>query len=614
VRKLTNSLVGGQLAALLATEMILLLNPEVPHTWTNVLSVGSVSAVSYGIGAGLFYFLLLNAVEALRGRRLGPAWLSFRVLTWLAMLSLSAAAVLGWHNLVTFGLYLESDARLSLAIASTVVSTAAGAFLVMGLFHYSFGRRGALASYFLSALSLVASIVLPLVMRHAPTSETSIPRMPIQDTPLPRRVTLVGIEGASMSYVLRAVAEGKLPNFARLIETGASGPLRTLYPTESLSVWTSIATGKLPRQHGLKGFYRYRFPTVATHFSLSPLGLDFRNLDRLGLVQRSTVTGTLRRTQPFWTILSRFGVDVGLVRFWGSYPADEIEGFVVSEYFHRQARERFDPPLPRLTYPEDLFDRWSDRVVFPESLDNDETLGRFVDLSVDLGSDDFPWKEELTRALADDLTYQSIGNLLRAEYDPDVFAIYLFGLDVIGHYFTRYHQPEEFGDVSDAEVRRFGRVVEAYYRHLDTIVGEYLSKRQPNETIVVLSGHGMEPLTLTRRVIEPFKGNPHLSGFHANAPDGLLILSGAGIGAGRKLQRASVVDVIPTLLYLMGLPLGQDMDGTLLTDVLTEDLVRSQPVTFISSYHNFLIEERSPEDALTEGSPLDALPELVEIP
>jgi len=610
MRKLTNSLVAGQFTALLATELLFLLNPEVPHTWTSVLSVFGVFAVTYGLAAGIAFWLLLSLVETFRGRPLDPAWLSFRVLTWLLALSLAAAAALLWHNLVSLRPYLPSETRSLLAVAATVVSTAAALFFVMGLFHYSFGRRGAFVSYFLLTVSLVAAVTIPLLLRSRPEPEASIPRMPLQDVPLARKVTLVGIEGASMSYVLRAVAEGKLPNFARLIESGASGALRTLYPTESLAVWTSIATGKLPRQHGLKGFYRYHFPGVETHFSLRPRGLDFRTLDRLGLVQRSASTSALRRTQPFWAILSGFGVDVGVVRWWGSYPADEIQGFVVSEYFHRQVREKFEPPLPHLTYPEELFSRLSSEVVFPDSID-EETLQRFVDTSVVLEDDDFPWKAELTRALADDLTYQRIGSRLREEFQPEVFATYYFGLDGIGHYFTRYQKPEEFGDVSDAEVRRYGRVVASYYGHLDTIIGEYMQKRAGNETIVILSGHGMDALSLAGRIIAPLQGSPYLSGVHENAPDGLLILNGAGIASGRKLQGASVVDVAPTLLYLMGLPLGQDMDGSLLTDVLEDELKKNQPVTFISSYRNFLIESR-PEGWLVESSPLDALPGLLE--
>jgi predicted AlkP superfamily phosphohydrolase/phosphomutase len=613
MRNLTNSLAAGQFAALLAAELIFMVNPEVPRTWRSVLSVWGVSALTYGLFSGIVCWVLLFLVETLRGRRLRPAWLSFRVLSWLAMLCLAAAAVLLWHNLVSLRLYLPSETLRGLAMGATVVSTAAGAFLFMTLFHYSFGRRAAVASYVISAVSFAAAVTLPMLTRPQPPVDAAIPRMPLQDTPLTRRVTLVGIEGASMSYVLRAVADGKLPNFARLIESGASGPLRTLYPTESLPVWTSVATGKLPRQHGLKGFYRYRFPGVATHFSIRPRGLDFRSLDRLGLVQRSAVTAAQRRTQPFWTILSGFGVEVGLVRLWGTYPADEVRGFVVSEYFHRQVREHFDPPLPRLTFPEELFDVLSSKVVFPEALDS-EGLRRFVDDSVELEGDDFPWKAELTRALADDLTSQSIGRILREQYDPDVFAVYLFGLDAIGHYFTRYQQPESFGDVSDGEIRKYGRVVEAYYRYLDAIVGEYMQRRAENETIVVLSGHGMEALSLPRRIVEPFTGNPYLSGFHENAPDGLLILNGAGIAPGIKIQGASVVDITPTLLYLIGLPLGRDMDGTLLTDVLAEDLAHNQPVTFISSYRNFLIEPFRSDELMLDGSPLDALPEIVEIP
>jgi arylsulfatase A-like enzyme len=158
--------------------------------------------------------------------------------------------------------------------------------------------------------------------------------------------------------------------------------------------------------------------------------------------------------------------------------------------------------------------------------------------------------------------------------------------------------------VSDAEVRRYGRVVQSYYRHLDTIIGEYMQKRAGNETIVILSGHGMDALSLAGRIIAPLQGSPYLSGVHENAPDGLLILNGAGIASGRKLQGASVVDVAPTLLYLMGLPLGQDMDGSLLTDVLEDELKKNQPVTFISSYRNFLIESR-PEGWLVESSPLE---------
>ena len=88
----------------------------------------------------------------------------------------------------------------------------------------------------------------------------------------------------------------------------------------------------------------------------------------------------------------------------------------------------------------------------------------------------------------------------------------------------------------------------------------------------------------------------------------MVLFYGQGIEAGVTIQGGSVVDITPTLLYLLGLPLGQDMDGRLLTDVLEESLVRSQPVAFISSYHNFLIEPRTDGASFELPSPLDLLP------
>ena len=42
---------------------------------------------------------------------------------------------------------------------------------------------------------------------------------------------------------------------------------------------------------------------------------------------------------------------------------------------------------------------------------------------------------------------------------------------------------------------------------------------------------------------------------------------GASVARGRLQARASVVDVVPTMLYFLGLPIGRDMDGYARTDL-----------------------------------------------
>lgn len=595
--------------ALFLAQSIFILNPQVTLDAQTLLRVWICVALTYGLAAGLAIWLLLFLIEEVRGGPLRPAWMSFRLLIWLLALDLGLAATLLWHNLFYYRVYITPESIRALAIAATILSAAAAILLTLALFHYSFGRRAARFGYSLVFLIWVVSLISPLYFRPINNEASStVPRLPLEDNPSPRRVTIIGMEGASMSYVLPAVAEGKLPNFARLIEGGASGALRTIRPTESLAVWTSIATGKLPRQHGLLGFYRYRFPGIQSTFSLLPHGLFLQNLEHLGLLKRTAVTSTQRRTGTFWSILSSFGVKVGLLRWWGTYPAEAIDGFIVSEYFHRQVRERFDPTLPDLTYPAGLFPELAPLVVQPQDIEASE-LERFVDRSVDIPGDTLPWESVLRSSLADDATYQRAGRWLRESQSPHVYAIYFFGLDNLGHTFFRYHRPDSFGDVSELELKKYGRAIDAYYSHLDTILGEYLQSLQPEETLVVVSGHGMEPLSVPRRVVEALKSSSHLTGYHEGAPDGLALFYGPGIAQGVNLQGASVVDITPTLLYLMGLPIGQDMEGNLLAAVLEESLSRTQPVTFISSYHNFLIGPRREEESFERPSPLDDLPQ-----
>ena len=92
-----------------------------------------------------------------------------------------------------------------------------------------------------------------------------------------------------------------------------------------------------------------------------------------------------------------------------------------------------------------------------------------------------------------------------------------------------------------------------------------------------------------RNVVEPVRGvhgpcgDPNFTGSHDRAPDGFLLAYGTPVQVGQG-HRGSIVDVAPTVLYFLGLPIGRDMDGYARTDILTREFTAERPVAYVPSY------------------------------
>ena len=129
--------------------------------------------------------------------------------------------------------------------------------------------------------------------------------------PAPLRVILVGIDGGEWSVIDPMIEAGRLPAFARLRADGKTGYLITDYSSYSPEIWTSIATGKLPTRHGVVGFL----------------------VHRPGSYYESPVTSFARKAAALWNILSGHGRSVSIIGWWASWPAERVNGNIVSQRF-----------------------------------------------------------------------------------------------------------------------------------------------------------------------------------------------------------------------------------------------------------------------------------------
>jgi predicted AlkP superfamily phosphohydrolase/phosphomutase len=109
---------------------------------------------------------------------------------------------------------------------------------------------------------------------------------------------------------------------------------------------------------------------------------------------------------------------------------------------------------------------------------------------------------------------------------------------------------------------------------------------------------GANPPQNVERSTAPIQGGVEFAGSHRL--DGVLMLWGKPIRQGFDFKDARIVDVAPTVLYLMGLPIPEDMDGRVLTEAINQDFVDAHAIQ-VESLDDSL-EEAMDDDALKEFS------------
>ncbi len=609
-RTLASAALAGLLFALDMVVLVLFLNPEVSLRRDGIAVLTRLLLPYWVLGFGGLGVPALLGLLARPARRPRSIVEGLPFFAGLAFLALLASAALFWFNLWSYRFSVPREFLRALAMSSVAVSVAPLLLLAVGVDALLFARRSRGAGAAIAVMAMASAVALPLALR--PVLAPSPPAVPLAMEPIRplRRITLLGVDGLGPKQIRELIARGHAPELAQMFRHGGFGPLATLRPTEGPPLWATVFTGQLPREHGVKSFTRYRLGGTGTVLDVLPKGALVGLLEKAGLVSTTPVTSADRKRRALWNVLNAFGIDTGVVRFWGTYPPEPLSGFMLSHVFHLLAA---DPVRANRTlHPPHLLPEVRAKAVRPADLDP-ARLSEFVDPSAAASAGAAPLERDLLeRALAPDLTYHRAGAVLRAAYDPPFFASSYYGLDVLGHSFTRYAKPDHFGDVGPAEVRRYGEVLDRYAGFLSRLLEEAAwgaGPRQasgpppPGAIVVLVSTYGMEPVPLRRRILEALLGDPALSGTHSGAPDGFILAVGDGIKAGSVARGASLLDVAPTVLYLMGLPVARDMEGRVLTELVEEDFARANPLTFIPSYESLAV-------AQPPAQPLSDLPPL----
>ncbi len=272
-----------------------------------------------------------------------------------------------------------------------------------------------------------------------------------------------------------------------------------------------------------------------------------------------------------WNIVSGVGRSAGVVGWLMSWPAEEVNGFVVSDYLQYAAAE--GQRMNGRTYPPELENAIAaditDWRTMPWS-----SVQRFLDAPLDTAAMT-PELEQLVRPMkwimAGDETFARIGAKLYRERRPDFFAVYLRGTDAMGHLYWNYMTPEAVpeGTLLPEGMTYAKGAMRAYYRYVDELIKPFLDAADANTTILVVSDHG-------------FHGGLD-RGVDMHKLDGIIIMAGRGVGKG-EITGAGVYDVTPTVLALLGLPPAQDMRGKILWSALSPEIPRDKFTHLIPTY------------------------------
>jgi hypothetical protein len=399
-----------------------------------------------------------------------------------------------------------------------------------------------------------------------------------EDKPTP--VLVFGIDGATWQVLKPMIEAGELPNIEQHYRSGIRGVLQTHPPVISPVSWTTILTGHLPDQHGIKDW----MSSSSNH----------------------------RKVKAVWNIASEAGYVSNVFNVPGTWPPERVNGVMMSGFplsgshvggttgivssregladsdFDDVYKDNLDILLasmqslqvgewgPWFNVQIEAHPNWfgrmrikrldEDRYYISPFYRSDEGMimsypqGMRALVSDQIGEQYIPegpgWSKHaepdtpryLFEHLVDVSRMQTDAASLFAGEDWQLFIYVNTLVDRVSHPYWAYMNAQDYEGLDPAKAREYAEVVRNAYRETDRQLGELLADIEGEYYFIIASDHG-------------FKSNPNKTQYIGTHDyNGVYLISGPGL-EGEDGPPMNIEDIAPTIVYLLGMPYADDLAG-----------------------------------------------------
>ncbi|MBM4075846.1 MAG: nucleotide pyrophosphatase, partial [Planctomycetes bacterium] len=147
-----------------------------------------------------------------------------------------------------------------------------------------------------------------------------------------KRVVILGLDGLDHGLTEQFLADGRLPNLAKLRDKGGFQSLRSTLPPISPVAWSSFQTGVNPGKHNIFDFLvpdEKTYQPKMSSVEIRPARRSFQ-WGKWKLSLGKADIRLLRKSRPFWSILSDYGIFNCIIRVPITFPPEKLHGVQLS--------------------------------------------------------------------------------------------------------------------------------------------------------------------------------------------------------------------------------------------------------------------------------------------